>query len=131
MSLSDSDFSSEQTFFSPLILPEHAVKTYPYGYQHRLYMPENVFGVYVHNTVTGKTAFALNKLYYDSGYELRAVNVVWQKMFDFHLQVLSGDIIPREGDILIWNNWKWEDCRTHLLPPPNAKWIIPIPAFKS
>lgn len=127
MSVLDSVLQSEQTFHEPLTNPEHCIKIYPFTYQYRLYMPEDVFGVYVHDSETGKTALILNRYHFDNGFELQRVHVVWAKMFEFHKEVLTGDIEPEDGEHLIWNYWDWRDCCTNLLPPPNARWIMPLP----
>lgn len=124
--LSDSFLQDEQKFFEPMVNPEHSARTYAYGYQYRIDLPEYIFCAYLYSIVTGKSAFILNKRYYNDGFELRAVNVAWQPIFEFHMQVMAGLWEPAEGEEFIRRYWTWQECRTHFLPPPNARWIIPL-----
>jgi hypothetical protein len=116
--------SDEQMFVDPMTNPIHALTTYHQTYQYRELLPRDVFGTYLHSVVTWKTAFTLNKRYFDSGFELQSVHLVWGKMFEFHKDVLAGEWEPAEGEEFIWKVWYKKDCETRLLPPPNSKWFI-------
>jgi hypothetical protein len=121
---SDSFVQKEQEFFEPVANTDHAFTTYPFSYQFRKDLPENIPGAYIYHIPTGRTAFIISKRYFDCGFELRAVNLVWQKIFDFHKLVLEGEVSPLPGEQVIWRHWTWRECMTHLLPPPDSHWFL-------
>ena len=124
--VSDLTLQKEQEFFAPISTIDYEGKIYPFSYQFRRDLPEEILGAYIYHVPTATAAFVLNSKHFADGFELRSVNLVWAKVADFHLRVLAGEIGPPPGSNFIWKRWRRRECCINILPPPNARWIIPL-----